>query len=308
MEVLRTRDQLFALEPEWSQLHARAEDASPFQHPAWLLPWWDVFGSGELMTVAVRHEGRLAGLAPMFLHHWDGRRQVTLLGTGVSDRLGFLAEPAARDSLIASVFELLRCERHRWDLCDWQDLPSEFPLPRDAGTGGFVSQDPYGLARLPVELPHGLRRNLRRYKAKLLDTGDLRYESRNEPEALVELHKARWRQRGQPGMLTGASERFLSAASARMAALGWARCYRVLLNGCAIAVLYGFFDGARFWSYQTGFDPGAARFSPGSLVLEYAMNSAMEEGAREFHFLRGDEEYKRAWGAEFRHSVRLKLW
>lgn len=322
-QLIRSREELFQLESEWAELHASISGAAPFQHPGWLLPWWDVFGSGELVTIAMRDQGNLAGLAPMFLHAWNGRRQVTLLGTGVSDRLGFLVRHNDRDELLHHVLQFLNEQSSRWDVCDWQDLEHEFVVPPIGSIQHrFEPQYPCAQASLAPDaqqfidgLPHGLRRNLRRYREKLDAIGKVEFETdSSEPSIclalhqLFELHAARWNGRGEEGMFNGAATRFHRCAASKLARLDKVRCFRLLLDEKPIAVLYGFIDAAKFWSYQTGFDPGVSRFSPGSLILEYTMTQLIGEGVRCFDFLRGDEEYKRLWGAQSSHSVRLLLW
>ena len=42
--------------------------------------------------------------------------------------------------------------------------------------------------------------------------------------------------------------------------------------------------------------------------MEYTMEQAILEGVREFDFLRGDEPYKSAWGAQPEISSRMILW
>lgn len=73
--------------------------------------------------------------------------------------------------------------------------------------------------------------------------------------------------------------------------------YRLAIGGQAAALYYGFSDHCRSYAYLGGFDPRYDDCSPGSLIIAHAISEAMREGAREFHFLRGDESYKSAWGA-----------
>ena len=55
---------------------------------------------------------------------------------------------------------------------------------------------------------------------------------------------------------------------------------------------------------DTGFDPAWSRLSPGMVSVAEAMRHAAAEGACEFHFLRGPEAYKYAWGARDRWNIR----
>src|SRR5438067_1987012 len=71
-----------ALEGEWWALWNRSAAATPFQTPAWLLPWWDAFAPGPLCAVAIRLGGTLVGLAPLYGE--SGRRGPRLLPIGIS--------------------------------------------------------------------------------------------------------------------------------------------------------------------------------------------------------------------------------
>jgi CelD/BcsL family acetyltransferase involved in cellulose biosynthesis len=57
----------------------------------------------------------------------------------------------------------------------------------------------------------------------------------------------------------------------------------------------------------SGFDPEFAELSPGTQTVARAIEEAVREGAHEFHFLRGGETYKYAWGAVDRPSTALTL-
>lgn len=41
---IRRMDQLEQLAPEWMSLWETDPQATPFQNPAWLIPWWHSFG------------------------------------------------------------------------------------------------------------------------------------------------------------------------------------------------------------------------------------------------------------------------
>jgi CelD/BcsL family acetyltransferase involved in cellulose biosynthesis len=59
--------------------------------------------------------------------------------------------------------------------------------------------------------------------------------------------------------------------------------------------------------YLSGLDPSADFCSPGVLILHYAIEQAIHEGAREFDMLRGAESYKYDWSAESRPNAGLRL-
>lgn len=83
---------LRALEAEWWALWRRTPSATPFQSPAWLLPWWQAFAPGELFAVTVRRNGDLVGLAPLYIEDGAHGRRLLSLGISVSDYLDVLLD------------------------------------------------------------------------------------------------------------------------------------------------------------------------------------------------------------------------
>ena len=125
----------------------------PFQHPAWLLPWWrHLWGGGEAWWIALRDGSRLAGLAPLFV--WGlTQRCVSLAGSGVTDYLDFLIEPEHATAGAALVMEHLARHRLRWDVCDFQELRAESPIAGAMADGLRLRCEPCStcpVLRLPV--------------------------------------------------------------------------------------------------------------------------------------------------------------
>src|ERR1700686_2718465 len=88
--ILTTTQQLEAAEREWLELWRELPDATPFQSPMWLLPWWGHFGSNDLNAIATRDGGRLRALAPLYVIREDDESLGLFLGTGISDYLDIL--------------------------------------------------------------------------------------------------------------------------------------------------------------------------------------------------------------------------
>lgn len=252
----------------------------------------------------------------MFLHVWEGRRQVTFLGNGVSDQLGFLGSEG--EDLILDAVAACRGD---WDLCDLQDLHSESPLLKICVPAPLRAEicPQYACSVVPLPtsvdefregLPHGLRRNLRRYRKQLDELGSVEFETGADSlDALFELHRARWALRDDRGMLDGpCMEGFHRRAAGNLLAAGMVRLHSLRLSGKIAAVVYALVHRRRAYSYLGGFDPALARFSPGALIMQYTMEQAILEGVTEFDFLRGEERYKADWGAQPYVTSRLRIW
>ena len=79
-EILPDADAFAALAPAWWELWRRAPGATPFQSPAWLIPWWRRFAPGELFTIAAYRCGQLIGLAPLYIENGAYGRRVLPVG------------------------------------------------------------------------------------------------------------------------------------------------------------------------------------------------------------------------------------
>jgi CelD/BcsL family acetyltransferase involved in cellulose biosynthesis len=127
--------------------------------------------------------------------------------------------------------------------------------------------------------------------------------------ALVDLHRARWRQRGEQGMLGGDLEEFHRDAARGLLQEGLLRMYTLSLGRHIAAGFYGYHAAGRTVFYLGGFDPAFASYSPGKLVVAHAIEDAIvRDRARTFDFLRGAEAYKYAWGAADEPLFRRNLW
>lgn len=324
IEEVTTRAGLEALAPAWHDLWRRASAATPFQSPAWLLPWWRHFGGDDLIVLAVRTLGRLVGVLPLYVYREDRRRKLLPLGIGVSDYCDALLDSAQPHAIACSLLAHLARTTERWDICDLQPLSPTSPLLQ-AGAPEFSHErfelEPCPVLRLPASaaeleagLPKRIRQNLRYYRRRAERRGAVRFEVarpenlRELLEAFFALHGARWARRDLPGLLADEAVRtFHTEAAAALMDLGILRLYGLRLGPRVVATLYGFMAKGRFYYYLGGFAPELGDLSLGTLVIGHAMAQATGEGATEFDFLRGREAYKYRWGARDRPSYGIRL-
>jgi CelD/BcsL family acetyltransferase involved in cellulose biosynthesis len=153
------------------------------------------------------------------------------------------------------------------------------------------------------DIPADQRRKLRRAWRLCQKRGGaevVRVDGDTRPflRALLDLHGARWRSRGERGVLIDkAIRRFHTDALPRLAAAGLARLYLLTIAGKVAGAYYGLMHRDRAYAYLGGFDPDFAYESPGMILIGHAITEAAREGAGQFDFLRGREAYKYRWGA-----------
>lgn len=311
-EVLETVEALREIQPQWRDLVDRMPGATPFQHPAWLLTWWKHFGGGALGAIAIFDHTQLCGFVPCFLHEWNSHRQLTLIGSGVTD---YLEPPILVDA--AEEIGTRLASLPEWQVIDWQDLNAETPLA-NLPSVQIRPDTPCMELLLPGtfedfvdRLGKDLRRNCRRYAEKARREGAVSFHVSHEarPElldALVTLHARRWEQRGEAGMIAvNRSEAFLRNVAVEFAREDMLRIFSLKLDDRIVAVILGFLYRKRLFGYMSAFDPQQQHIGFGRLLMFEALRHCFEQNYTAWNFLRGEEAYKFAWGASVIPKVRL---
>jgi CelD/BcsL family acetyltransferase involved in cellulose biosynthesis len=243
---------------------------------------------------------------------------VELAGSGVGDYLTPILLDDS-EALVAAIDNALSRVGLR---IQFNDVPREAPwaaATHDMGRWQIRPSSACPVTSLPESpaawqraLPSGLRRNLRRYRDRLQDDVDARFETIEHDEgpvpaainALISLHTKRWRARGLPGVLDDERvRRFHMAAGPALMRSGVLRLHVLRGRSDVIGVQYVLVRGPRAYSYLAGFDPEWDSYSPGTLLMAHAIEHAITGGCTEFDFLRGREPYKYQWGAADRCSL-----
>lgn len=333
-EEITTTEGLEGLREEWHALWQRMPHATPFQSPHWLIPWWRHIGEGELLTLVLREApgGTPAALLPFYVYtRAEGGRSLFPLGIATTDYLDALVAPEHRTAALAEATTALAERAARFDLCEWPQLrpgAALLDLPAPPGWAEEVTEAdpcpvlrlPRDLAELPGHVPAEQLESLGRRRQRAAKKGVLTFErgdartAREILDAHLRLHGARWTSRGEDGVL--AADPVQRAHRDSLPGLlgdGTLRLYAMRLDGRIVATLQVLADPPgraepRAYFYLGGFDPTVERLSPGMLVVGFAIEDSVREGAVAVDFLRGQERHKYLWGAEdtptFRRSLR----
>ncbi len=154
-------------------------------------------------------------------------------------------------------------------------------------------------------LGKNMREQIKRYPKRLEKQFAVEYELAQTPAQLeialadlFRLHGKRWRARGQTGVLGLPSrQKFHRLVCRKFLENNWLRLWTLRVDGRAACVLLSYFWGEKYYFFIGGFEPELMRWSVGTCLFSRVFQSAIEEGAREFDFLRGAEEYKYRFGA-----------
>lgn len=306
MTRIETAEALAGIADAWWDLWRRDARATPFQSPAWLIPWRRAFSPGPLHVVALWRGERLAALAPLYIETATDR--LLPIGISLSDNLDILAEDAdSAQALVEFLLNEAPCAR-----VEIENLAAEANARRCAAPHDWTSREeandvcPYLQMgeTWDSDVPARKRRQWRRAVREAQAHGDMRLERVvDNPEAFLDhlerLHRARWETRAQSGVLADETvQDFQRVAAPELMRAGLSRFYLLRFAGRVTGAYYGMAAKGRAYAYIGGFDPAFAHESPGTILIAHAMRQAHEEGVRRFEFLRGAEDYKYAWGAQ----------
>jgi len=318
LRVLRTTAELEVLMPQWMELWLSNAHATPFQHPAWLLPWWHHFGQPDLRAMTLWNGNELMALIPLYIYRdpVSGFRQCLLIGAGTSDYLDGIFSPACTPEHVLAALETLGQEDD-WDTASFTQLrPHSLlfqalrQLDGDAATSyageSCARRSAVGIADLPRKVCADVRyfSNYARGSGRLeLAVAD-KVSWSEMFEALVDLHTERWQRAGEPGVLADpAVLAWQREAIPQLEASGLLRLLALRVNDKPFAVLYSLIDPPcravrTQYFYLTGFSVSHAKLKPGTILTGRAIEHAANEGVRTIDMLRGDESYKKFWHVE----------
>src|SRR4051794_3674107 len=184
IEPISEPDRLERLSGDWWELWRRCPNATPFQCPAWLLPWWRHFSPGRLTCVAAWRDQRLIGLGLFHVEDGPRGRRLLPLGIGISDHLDILLGPADREAAATAIVSTLAADGawETWELENLLPDADAFVLPCPAGCIETVADQcacpvlhlAGGRTALPRAIPPDQRRKLRRAWRLASERGEAR--------------------------------------------------------------------------------------------------------------------------------------
>lgn len=307
------------LEREWEGL-ARREGVSPFLHPGYVRLWRATFGDGTLPSLVTARRGpELVGALPIVRQ--GGR--IAPPGNFETPTVGIVAADDAAARGVAR--RVLGEGARRADL-----------LPVTAGSRSHAAfrevAEELGhrlVTRVNVHCPvvdttdgweaywRGRSRNLRhkveRLTRRAREAGTLwvdvreRFDEAGLGRLLDEgfaVEGSGWKTAaGTAVAVDPRSRRYYADLAAWAAREGWLRLTFVRLDGRPIAFGFGVEADGVHHALKLGYDPAAARLSPGTLLLEALIRRTFEARLARFDFAGHLEPYKAAWATGIEHQL-----
>ena len=316
------------IETDWRQWEKDGHIPTVFQTFDWAECWWKHFGfRGEHFLIGVFDREELIGIAPLYRTMMKVRgfplfKVLRILGSPESDYNSFIVKPSRGNDALAAILNHLM--KLKWDIFWFSDIHSEimgmetFETTLQKGNYYYVkkkhTQCPY--IRLPAtftEYKNTLSKHSRLHSNNLcnrvLKLEGICYEKVEKyPDiapsinALIGLHQDRWKRAGQQGALGDKSvQEFHREIAQRLAR--YLDLKQLKIHDRIIASVYSYDFGGRRYVYLPGMDMDYESFSLGFVMTAFGIKDAIENGLKEFDFMRGNEEYKYHFTKTFRTNV-----
>jgi CelD/BcsL family acetyltransferase involved in cellulose biosynthesis len=337
LTLYRDESGFAALKSEWNALLRRSRFDTIFLTWEWQETWWRCLGAarGPLYLLAVRQDGRLIAILPLYLSEDDGVRCLQVVGCiEVSDYLDLVVEAGQEEAVYAAFLDWLAGpDAPAWDLIDLCNQPqatlAHTRLPELAAARGWdahsieedvcpvvtLLQEPRGideaeaeaawetyLAGLDKKERHEIRRKLRRVEREAPDarvvvlTGDgPEMDLDAAMDCFIGLH--RMSSPAKDAFMAGEMQAFFRAIARALADSGWLKLFFLQAGGAAAATYFCFDYNNELLVYNSGYDPQASpQLSLGWVLMARVIQHAIAAGKARLDFLQGSEDYKYRFG------------
>lgn len=309
------------LQAEWNAVYAADPHTTIFVSWAWLRGWCETT-LDRWLVLAARPDDTSPAVAFLALSAETTSRRLHMGGNPWADHTGFVCLPEYEEEAIEALATFVQ-KQLRWDNFNMRDVhdPRLDLFIGHFSTRRFIVQKNAGISCPYIPLPNSweqylqdfvgsrTRKNLRRFTRLIEGLNGFRTTQARADnlahhiDTLLMLYQMRWGEKPKEAL-----DRFRFI---------FHRCFE---NDCLwLSILWdadtpvvatvAFVDRHKkvLADYIGGWDDQFTRLSPGSVMTGYSIQYAIENGFREFDFLRGDESYKLSFGAKERFNTNVTI-
>lgn len=326
------------LKSVWNELAAD----NPMLSWCWMKHWWNHLGvAGGIerslaLTVVKNQAGRTIGIAPLYVSSNLVCTNLRFIGDGMTctDYIDILAKPEDCEAvgqqlaqwiqspdfqnrygqLDAIVFEGLNENATGIQSLERRLIEAKWKKNENRLESSWCLDLRNGFVTLCQQLHHSQKRKVKK-ALKRQQQGELDLEVIDSVQTFYDdwhdfviLHQKRRNFLKQPGcFVDGGFDQFLCETTRELMTQGKAKIVFLVYQNRRIAANLLFFSEDWVFNYQNGSDPDYLKLEPGHALNALAIAWSCQQGYKAFDFLRGDEHYKKIWGAEPERLFRYRL-
>lgn len=318
------------LKSEWNDVLGRAPINNIFYTWEWHSTWWDAYQPGELLVLACREDGKLVGIAPLFIADEEQGKVVRIIGCiDVTDYLDFIVDKDHVEAVYTAIAQYFANNRDTFDVLDFCNIPEAsvtnqvlFEALKQAGFETQMEQqevcpiiplpDDWGgyLSLLDKKQRHEVRRKLRRIHGAQEEIDwyivDESHDLGGEIACFMHLMAASDPEKAE-FLRDKQHVKFFKNIVPLMLERGWLQMNFLTVGDERVASYINFIYDNRVLVYNSGLDHQEfGQLSPGIVLLAYNIQYAIEHGYSTYDFLRGNETYKYRMGGQDTAVMNLK--
>jgi hypothetical protein len=337
--LVQNYDDLVKLNPHWDNLVLKSDFPDIFSTAGFARAWWRAYGENRYMNLVIVND---ANGIPHLIAPFQSKKETPgnweMIGRPRGDYTNFIMEAGDTESLDV-LFNWLK-EQNHWRVVTLRRIPGDssllnfFKKPYDATLTSFekvyrwlrigrwmVHQEPRhehpicnGIAF--QNMHDVLQHTHHRRKTNWFKTqGEYKYQAITDPAEIkaclpefFELHIKEWGKKSKSFLTDQVDRNFYFYIVEEMSTYNALRFDRITLNGNLIAAHLGFHWAGRLYYWLACFDSDYAKGSPGRLLLENIIHSALNLGLKELDMLFGMEEYKQQFQSEIRKTGAITIY
>lgn len=318
----------------WNDLLSRSRADNIFLTYEWIDACVRHFFNEEKLLILNVYDGdRLTGIAPLMIRSYKyfglPVRSVCFIGTGISDRMGFIIE-GERENILGAIMDYLMGIKSEWDFIDLEEIPERpddirlmegylaerriismlgpakkaFYITMDKAKEGASQDFSKKFRRKLTKVNnkwHGLNLSFERYAGAGASAGAV------FPE-LNAIEDRSWKGDERSGIFSDpASLGFHKEIVSKFSNNGYLDLSILNLGSRPIAYIYNYLYGKRSYNYSIAFDKKYSRLSPGTLLMLWALADSSSRDIEEFDFARGEGDWKARFTEDFRMHDRVRV-
>jgi CelD/BcsL family acetyltransferase involved in cellulose biosynthesis len=326
-----TFDEFLDSRTEWNSALQQSLDNHIFLTWEWLSCWWKHYGKRrDFILVMIKDGDRILAAAPLMNTEYNlfgiKLKKIEFIGTPASDYQSFLLT-AKKPEYARTMINYSTSITPDWDCLEFEEVATDSETASILST---ISEKPFKLeedvsALCPYitlssnfedyfkQLGSNWRRNMRRWEKKMKQDFKVEFELCDNVDTVDDammtffnLHQKRWQSKAQQGAFADKTFcDFHRDVAKCFAEKGWLKLCFLTLNDEPVSTVYAFKYAQKMFNYLSGFDPKYSEYRVGHLVFLHLIEHSIQNGIKEFDFMRGGESYKNLWNTVIRKNLKL---
>lgn len=311
----------------WDELVCRSKTSTPFQLWGWSYYWWKHLKGDKALKIILVEDtvGELVAISPTCIESYEGLAVMKIIGTRGTDYLDIISDKDDYGKATTGIIDWF-VENRNISIIHIEDIPDKSPifiyLPGLIKKHNLVWEKELLCQTMKIDLEGGWGKYLdnlsnkkkkeiaydRRYIDKKAGKISYKKSGAADFDIHVKHHQERQSNAGNQGSyFREETVSFMTDVASYFDKKGILDLSFLLVEEKKVASTYGAVLNNKKFLITVGFDPTLEKFSVGSVLYGIDIEDAINRELGLYDLSRGDEKYKRSWGARSEANYRVVI-